>query len=70
MANVKFSVEGMSCGHCKAAVEKALGQVSGVSAVQVDLERKEVAVAYDAGKTNPAAMKAVIEDIGYEVVGE
>ncbi len=67
MAQIKFIVEGMTCGHCKAAVEKALGQSDGVSAVDVDLQIREVAIRYDETKTNVAAMKKAVEDMGYDV---
>ena len=35
-----LKVEGMMCNHCKAAVEKALNAVEGVSAAEVNLEEK------------------------------
>lgn len=31
-------IEGMTCGHCKKAVETALASVEGVSGVEVDLD--------------------------------
>lgn len=31
-------IEGMTCGHCKAAVESALASVDGVERVDVDLD--------------------------------
>ena len=34
---MEITVKGMSCGHCAAAVTKALGALPGVSQVQVDL---------------------------------
>jgi copper chaperone len=34
---IELEISGMSCGHCKSAVERALGQVAGVTGVQVDL---------------------------------
>jgi len=37
MAALTLSVTGMTCGHCKAKVAKALSQVAGVYAVDVDL---------------------------------
>ncbi|HEY2825132.1 MAG TPA: cation transporter [Gemmatimonadales bacterium] len=37
MATLTLSVSGMTCGHCKAKVAKALAQVDGVYAVEVDL---------------------------------
>lgn len=32
-----YRVQGMSCGHCEAAVRRALERVSGIEAVEVDL---------------------------------
>ncbi|MCA0757762.1 copper ion binding protein [Paenibacillus sp. N4] len=66
MANVVLKVEGMSCGHCVSAVEKA---VSGAGAVgKVDLAGKKVTVDYDESKVSLEAVKAAIEDQGYDVV--
>lgn len=42
--NVSLRVEGMSCNHCKMAVEKALRGVAGVSECSVDLGNKTVMV--------------------------
>jgi copper chaperone len=69
MVQVNFIVQGMTCGHCKAAVEKILGQLDGVSEVSVNLETKEVKVIYDAGKVSSNNFKNVIEDAGYDVEG-
>lgn len=33
-----LTIEGMTCGHCKKAVEDALRSVEGVTSVEVDLE--------------------------------
>ncbi|OKP86483.1 copper resistance protein CopZ [Paenibacillus helianthi] len=66
MSNATLNVEGMSCGHCVSAVEKA---VSGVgAAAKVDLQAKTVAVDYDENKVSLSAIKAAIEDQGYDVV--
>lgn len=69
MGHIKFIVNGMTCGHCKAAVEKALGQLKGVSSVHVDLQSKEVSVQFDQAKVDHAAIKETIEDMGYDVEG-
>ena len=39
-----LQVEGMSCNHCKATVEKALQAVPGVTAATVSLEKKQAVV--------------------------
>ena len=58
-------VEGMSCNHCKQAVEKAVLAVAGVAAAQVDLAAKSLQVEYDAAKTGGAAIRAAVEDAGF-----
>ena len=58
-------IEGMSCGHCKAAVEKALKAVAGVETAVVDLEKKQAVVT---GNAVMEAMREAVEDAGYEVV--
>lgn len=65
---VILNVEGMSCSHCQAAVEKALKSLVGVSAVTVDLEAKKAEVEYDSEKLTLASIKEAIEDEGYDVV--
>lgn len=42
---IKLSVPDMSCGHCKASVEKALGPMA--SDVSVDLSNRQVTVKAD-----------------------
>ncbi|WP_326911140.1 heavy metal translocating P-type ATPase [Sedimentibacter sp. MB31-C6] len=60
-------VEGMSCGHCKAAVEKALKFVDGVEDAVVDLDKKAAEVNLTTEVSDDVLSKAVT-DAGYEVV--
>jgi len=62
-----LKVEGMSCGHCKAAVEKALKAVDGVEDAVVSLEEKTVQVTLNKEVPDHVLTKAVT-DAGYEVV--
>jgi len=41
---MKFSVPDMSCGHCRAAVERAIGAQDAGAQVSVDLAAHEVTV--------------------------
>ncbi|WP_088006472.1 copper chaperone CopZ [Indiicoccus explosivorum] len=66
--NETLKVQGMSCGHCVNAVETSVGELSGVSNVKVDLDKGEVAVAYDKNLTSLSQIKEAIEDQGYDVV--
>jgi copper chaperone len=59
-----YSVPGMHCAHCERAVREEVSTVSGVTAVDVDLERKLVVVA--AEPLDDAAVRAAIADAGYE----
>ena len=61
-----YTVPGMSCGHCKAAITEEVQQVAGVAAIDVDLESKRVTVT-GAG-LDDAAVRGAIDEAGYEVV--
>lgn len=65
---MKINVEGMTCGHCKMSVEKALNGLAGVESAVVSLEAKNVVVKYDDTKVDFEKMKEAIEDQGYDVV--
>ena len=59
-------VEGMSCGHCEKAVKDALGELEGISKVEVNLETKKVEV--EGENLVDAVLKESIEEAGYDVV--
>ena len=61
-----LKVEGMTCGHCKAAVEKALKAVDGVEDAVVDLEEKTAEVTLNKEVPDDVLAKAVT-DAGYEM---
>lgn len=57
-------VKGMTCGHCKAMVEKNLSKLPGVESVTVDLASGETTIQ---GNPDPAAVKEVIDDLGFSI---
>jgi len=63
-----FTVEGMSCNHCKMAVEKEVKALPGMLSAIVDLAAKMLNVEYDESKTTPVAIKAAVEEAGFTVV--
>lgn len=65
MDKTMIKIEGMTCSHCKAAVEKALKAVPGVIDVAVDLEKKEAMIT---GSANRRDLTAAIEDEGYTII--
>lgn len=59
-------IDGMSCMHCAAKVEKALAALNGVSDVKVDLNGKRAIVKLKKEIDN-ATLKATVEHLGYTV---
>ena len=59
-----YTVSGMSCAHCKAAVEQEVGQVPGVELVDANVDTKLVVVRGDG--FDDGAVRAAIDEAGYE----
>jgi copper chaperone CopZ len=64
METKTYSVPGMHCGHCQAAITGELEAVRGVGSVEVDLETRLVTVRGDV--LDDAALLAAIDDAGYD----
>ncbi|MBU3134320.1 copper ion binding protein [Clostridium gasigenes] len=64
----KILIEGMSCGHCVNHVKEALGELNGVTSVDVNLDSK-TAVFEGLVDITDEDIKAAIDEVGYEVVG-
>lgn len=63
--NKEYKINGMSCPHCKATVEKNLALVPGVTSVTVDLP---AGIAYVEGEHDPVAVIEKIKSIGFDPV--
>ncbi|MDX6398206.1 MAG: copper chaperone [Gaiellaceae bacterium] len=61
---LRYTVSGMSCAHCRQAVTEEIEQVDGVTAVEVDLDTKLVVVSGEA--VSDDAVRAAISEAGYE----
>ncbi|MDN5078454.1 heavy metal translocating P-type ATPase [Aliarcobacter butzleri] len=62
-----LKVDGMTCGHCKARVEKVVSVIDGVDSVEVDLASKNVMVKMSKD-ISEQTLSDVIVDAGYEVI--
>ena len=62
-----FTVPDVSCGHCKAAIEGALGTLAGVNRAEVDVDAKSVGVDYDDSVVDRTSVVRAIESAGYSV---
>jgi copper chaperone len=67
MAITRYTVEGMSCGHCVAAVQAELGRLPGVERVDVELATGAVTVE-SVAPVDAAAVATAVEEAGYQVV--
>ncbi len=69
MEAVKFKVQGMTCNGCVASVTRVLKAVPGVDAVAVTLTPGEASITFDPSRTGTDALRAAIQDAGYDVTG-
>lgn len=68
MGNVSVKVTGMTCGHCSSAVHDEVAKVSGVTAVEVELDDGTVTIQTD-GSVDSDAIRHAVEDAGYQLAG-
>jgi copper chaperone CopZ len=61
---LELTIGGMTCDGCKAAVERVVGRVPGVTRAAVSLAAKRLEVE---GDPDPAAVRRAIEKAGYTV---
>jgi copper chaperone len=65
METVSYSVPGVHCEHCRAAIAREVAALPEVETVEVDLERKQVTVT-GLGLAD-ATLRAAIDEAGYDV---
>ncbi|MEV0239812.1 cation transporter [Streptomyces sp. NPDC050674] len=68
MPATTYAVSGMSCGHCTATLTKVIGELDGVSGVEVDLDTGHVTVTGTA-EPDDALIAEVVDEAGYELTG-
>lgn len=63
MRSLTLHIEGMSCGHCLNAVNRALAQLPGVAIDAIRIGRADVR--YDESAIDPALIEAAVAEAGY-----
>lgn len=66
MKTTRLNVSGMTCGHCKEAVENALRNQSGVRNATVHLDSGAAEVEYEETAVVPEQLIAAVRESGYE----
>ena len=61
-----YTVEGMTCGHCRQSVMEEVLTVDGVRAVDVDLDSGRLTVAGE--QFDDSAIEAAVDEAGYTFV--
>ena len=67
MTTAEYTVSGMTCGHCVRSVKEEVGNIAGVTAVDVELASGRVVVTSDA-PVSAADVVAAVDEAGYAVV--
>jgi|1186.fasta_scaffold99344_1 copper chaperone len=62
---LSYSVPGISCVHCRAAVSAEVRKVAGVRDVDVDLDAKRVTVTGNG--LDDASIRGAIDEAGYDI---
>jgi copper ion binding protein len=68
MTTISYQVKGMTCGHCASSVRAEIGEIDGVTGVDVDLRTGTVTVS-SAGPLDCRRVREAVDEAGYEVVG-
>jgi copper chaperone CopZ len=61
-----YTVAGMTCDHCVMSVREEVGEIAGITDVDVDLATGRLTVAGE--DISDDAVKAAVAEAGYEVV--
>ena len=65
---VQVTVTGMTCQHCAMSVSEEIGEIPGVSGVDVQLERGAVTVLADR-EVGRDELAAAVAEAGFELAG-
>ena len=71
MSTATYTVTGMTCGHCVAAVTEELALLDGVTSVEVDLNAggpSRVSIT-SAAPLPEDAVRGAVEEAGYDLTG-
>lgn len=60
-----YTVEGMTCAHCKASVEEEVGEIAGVTSVEATVDDGRVAVSGESFSDED--IMAAVKEAGYVV---
>ena len=65
LAVIIFHISDLHCDNCIEKIRQAVGYLSGVEDIQIDLNEKLLKIV---GETDPIEMAQILQDIGYTPV--
>ena len=70
MARTTYTVRGMTCGHCVNAVTEEIGEIGGVTSVEIDLVEggDSLVTVLSATNLDLEAVRAAVDEAGYELI--
>ncbi|WP_040156399.1 heavy-metal-associated domain-containing protein [Mobilicoccus massiliensis] len=66
MSTATYTVTGMTCEHCVASVKEEIGEIDGVTGVDVDLDSGRVDVTSDSD-VDRSTVEAAVTEAGYQL---
>ncbi len=60
-----FTVPAISCGHCVAAITRAVGALDGVEQAVVSAATKQVSVRFDPLRVSLTDIRRALDELGY-----
>ncbi len=63
----EYQVTVMTCGHCEASVREEVGEIAGVTGIEVSAETGRLVVTAS-GEIDDAQVLAAVEEAGYSAV--
>lgn len=66
MKDILINVDGMTCNHCKIAVENELKAITGVLEVEANLINKSVKISLEDENISLEALYNAIKEAGYQ----
>jgi copper chaperone CopZ len=68
MTESVYSVSGMSCGHCESAITREVTAIPGVTSVKAVASTGLLTIGSEQ-PVDEAALRAAVDEAGYELVG-
>lgn len=69
MTTITLTAPDISCDHCKQAIEREVGALTGVERCAVDVPARQVTVTFDPAHVSREQIVGTLDDEGYPVAG-